>query len=121
MSRIIFNGNYVAHGVRRYVDETHLYGKDDIDGGMIGYVQSMDLATISIEVGEALAEAGLPPLPTPSLHPGSSVIHVAEHDLERLGAASPFTLGHLWVDLRKPHRGPTHAATGPVRRRRPRL
>lgn len=99
--RWIFNGNYVAHGVRRYIDGTHLYGKDDIGGGMIGYVQSMDLATISSEVGEALADAGLPPLPTPSLHPSSSVVHVAEHDLERLGAASPFTLEHLWVDLRK--------------------
>ncbi|MBD8548664.1 hypothetical protein [Sphingomonas sp. CFBP 8760] len=100
--RWIFNGNYVAHGVRRYVDGTHLYGKDDIGGAMIGYVQSMDVSTISIEVGKALAGAELPPLSTPSLQPGSPVVHVAEHELKRLGAASPFTLGHFWVDLRKP-------------------
>lgn len=96
----VFNGNYVAHGVRRYVDETHLYGKDDIYGGMIGYVQSMDVATIASEVVRALAENSLPMLPVPSPLPGSSAVHVAEHELDRSNAASPFKLRHFWVDLR---------------------
>lgn len=98
--RWVFNTNYVDHGVRRYIDAAHLYGKDDIGGAMIGYVQSMDIAAIWTEVDRQITMARLPSLPQPVQVSGSSVLHVASHHLSRADAASPFALGHMWVDLR---------------------
>lgn len=96
----VLNVNYVAEGVRRFVDASHLYGKDDHGGGMIGYVQSMDIDAIWAEVAEQLAAAGLAALPKPGLHSGSTVLHSALHDLNRADGRSPFQLHHFWVDLR---------------------
>lgn len=96
----ILNFNYVAQGVRRFVDASHLYGKDDSGGGMIGYVQSMDLNSIWAEVAQQLTDAGLAKLPKPGPHVGSTVLHSASHDLTRTDACSPFRLHHFWVDLR---------------------
>jgi hypothetical protein len=101
--RWVFNANYVDHGVRRYIDTAHLYGKDDIGGGMIGYVQSMDIASIWTEVDHQITTARLPSLPLPVPFSGSSVLHFTSHDLPRTDAASPFALGHIWVDLRNAH------------------
>lgn len=99
--RWVFNANYVDHGVRRYIDTAHLYGKDDIGGAMIGYVQSMDIASIWTEVDHQITTARLPSLPQPMPLSGSAVLHFASHQLLRTAAASPFALGHIWVDLRK--------------------
>lgn len=96
----IFNANYVGHGVRRYVESSHLYGKDDVGGSMIGYVQSMDVETIWTEIDRQLNSAGLATLPQPAPILGSSVLHLASHHLSRFNALSPFQLHHVWVDLR---------------------
>lgn len=96
----VLNVNYVVRGVRRFVDASHLYGKDDVGGAMIGYVQSMDVDAIWAEVAHQLAGAGLAALPKPDPHPGSKVLHSAQHELTRQGARSPFRLHHFWVDLR---------------------
>jgi hypothetical protein len=96
----VLNVNYVAQGVRRFVDASHLYGKDDSGGGMIGYVQSMDVDSIWDEVAQQLVDAGFAALPKPGPHPGSTVLHSASHDLTRADAWSPFRLRHFWVDLR---------------------
>lgn len=96
----ILNVNYVTQGVRRFVDASHLYGKDDDGGGMIGYVQSMDVDAIWAEVAQELAVGGFAALPMLGPHPGSTVLHSASHDLTRVDASSPFRLYHFWVDLR---------------------
>lgn len=96
----VFNANYVAHGLRRYVDAAHLYGKDDVGGAMIGYVQSMHVAAIWTDVDQQIASAGLTALPKPALMTDSEVMHSASHFLTRIDAVSPFHLHHLWVDLR---------------------
>jgi hypothetical protein len=95
-----FNKNYVAQGIGRYIAKSHLYGKDDSDGGMIGYVQSMDMDTIWTEVGHNLSSTGLPSFPKPLPLSGSPVLHVTTHTLLRSDACSPFQLHHIWVDLR---------------------
>ncbi len=100
LGKWVLNVNYVAQGVRRFVDASHLYGKDDSGGGMIGYVQSMDVDAIWAEVAQQLADAGLAALPKPGPHPESTVLHSASHDLTRADAWSPFRLHHFWVDLR---------------------
>lgn len=98
----VFNTNYVDHGVRRYVDSAHLYGKDDFGGAMIGYVQSMNVAKIWTEVDRQIKSAGLAALPQPTPVSGSPVLHFASHYLSRMDAMSPFHLHHVWVDLRLP-------------------
>jgi hypothetical protein len=96
----VFNTNYVDHGVRRYVESARLYGKDDVGGAMIGYVQSMDIATIWTEVDRQIMSAGLAALPQLTPVPGSQILHFASHYLSRMNAVSPFHLHHVWVDLR---------------------
>lgn len=95
-----FNANYVTQGVGRYIAKSHLYGKDDAGGGMIGYIQSMDIDTIWTEVDHNLGNAGIPALPKLSPISGSPALHVASHELIRSDASSPFHLHHIWVDLR---------------------
>lgn len=101
----VFNTNYVDHGVRRYVDNAHLYGKDDASGAMIGYVQSMSISTIWTEVDRQITSAGLTALTRPTPASGSSKLHFAWHSLARMNAVSPFLLDHIWVDLRFEKRG----------------
>lgn len=101
----VFNINYVNHGVRRYVDNAHLYGKDDAGGAMIGYVQSMSVATIWTEVDRQIASVGLTALRLPIRASGSSNLHFASHSLERMNAVTPFHLDHIWVDLRSERQG----------------
>lgn len=96
----VLNFNYVAHGVRRFIDQSHLYGMDDSGGGMIGYLQSMDVDSIWAEVAQQLGNAGLAALLKPGPHSGSTVLHSASHDLTRANGWSPFRLHHFWVDLR---------------------
>lgn len=96
----VLNTNYVTQGVRRFIDASHLYGKDDDGGGMIGYVQSMDIDAIWTEVAQQLDDVGVTTLPKLGPHPGSAVLHSASHDLIRTDASSPFRLHHFWVDLR---------------------
>jgi hypothetical protein len=69
-------------------------------GARGGYVQSMDVDAIWVEVAQQLSDAGLAALPKPGPHPGSTVVHSASHDLTRADAWSPFRLHHFWVDLR---------------------
>ncbi len=95
-----FNANYVAQGVGRYIAKSHLYGKDDASGGMIGYIQSMDVDTIWAEIDHNLSSAGISVLPKLSPISGSPALHVASHELIRSDASSPFYLHHIWVDLR---------------------
>ena len=102
----VFNTNYVDHGVRRYVDSAHLYGKDDVGGAMIGYVQSMNIATIWTEVDSQIVANGLAVLPPPTPFSDSPVLHFASHFLSRMDAVSPFHLHHVWVDLRVGGGGP---------------
>ncbi|MDH1270502.1 hypothetical protein N5C81_23075 [Rhizobium pusense] len=95
-----FNANYVVQGIGRYISKSHLYGKDDVGGGMIGYIQSMDVDTIWTEIGHNLDSAGISVLPKLSPVSGSSALHIASHELIRPDASSPFHLSHIWVDLR---------------------
>ena len=96
----IFNTNYVVQGVGRYIAKSHLYGKDDAGGGMIGYIQSMDIDSIWADIDHNLGSAGISSLPKLSPISGSPALHVASHELIRSDASSQFHLHHIWVDLR---------------------
>ncbi|MEP9369803.1 hypothetical protein [Xanthobacter sp. VNH20] len=95
-----FNANYVTQGVGRYIAKSHLYGKDDAGGGMIGYIQSMDIDAIWAEIGHNLGNAGIPALPELIPISGSPALYATSHELIRSDASSPFHLQHIWVDLR---------------------
>jgi hypothetical protein len=93
-----FNENYVLHGAVRFIAQGHLYGKDDVSGAMVGYVQAMEIAAILAEVNGHLLGAGLPQLPTPTSD--SPQLHGTSHVLSRVNSRSPFLLDHFWIDLR---------------------
>lgn len=99
--RWAFNENYVTRGAVRFVSADHLYGRDDLEGAMIGYIQALDVDAISAEVAEHLAQAGLPDLPRPAPVVNARDVYAADHTLHRVGGPkSPFRLHHIWVDLR---------------------
>lgn len=95
-----FNENYVHHGICRFIERSHLYGKGDTDGAMVGYVQSMLPRNILDEVNGHAAGVSVPSLvPRPGAWPRGPVWELG-HDLARPAGGSPYRLNHLWVDLR---------------------
>ncbi len=95
------NANYVNHGIIRFISSPHEYGKGDDEGGMIGYVQSMELDDILLEVNKTAADG----YKTISLLQLTKIweekgVSELTHVLERPFPISPFRLHHFWVDLR---------------------
>jgi len=93
------NNNYIHHGVLRFISSPHEYGKGDNAGGMIGYVQSMELDDILREVNGFAINKLIPPLQLVKKWEEKNVSELV-HDLERPFPISPFRLHHFWVDLR---------------------
>jgi hypothetical protein len=92
------NRNYIEHGARRFAVVSFAYGKGHSSGAMIGYVQSLELQDILDEVNEALVSDGLPELAPPVWRLGG--VTELSHQFVRPFPHSPFTLLHLWTDLR---------------------
>ena len=86
----IFNENYVLHGVVRFVAPGHLYGKDDLAGAMIGYVQDMNTADILREINTVLDVIALSRILLLDTTNTSEQIHAASHNLEQ----NPIILAH---------------------------
>lgn len=108
-SNWVFNTNYVTNGIKRFLLEEYLYGKDEVGGGMVGYMQSMDIATIRQQINAQLAIETLPELSLPQPDPEFGNLRAAEQILSRQRAKAPFRLSHFWVDLRRPTSESGHA------------
>lgn len=95
------NANYVNHGISRFVSSPHEYGKGDDTGGMIGYVQNMELADILQEVNQTIENQAenIPMLQIVQKWEEKGVNEFV-HDFERPFPISPFRLHHFWVDIR---------------------
>jgi hypothetical protein len=96
-----YNENYAHHGVRRFVDPSHLYGKEDPDGAMIGYVHSMEFTDIHKEVDNAIVHNSIVSLPGPPAGWAVGGVSELEHPVSRVKGVSPYRLKHFWIDLRK--------------------
>ena len=97
------NKNYARKGILRFLMSSHEYGKGDDEGGMIGYVQSMEFADILEEINQTAREnpvsiTGIPLPPDGWVKDGISEMG---HVLERPFPISPFRLRHFWVDIRR--------------------
>ena len=100
----ILNTNYVTHGIARFDLESHRYGNRASSGIMIGYIISMTPEQIQTEVNSCI-EKKLPDVP-PLVFALSDVPLQSQHRFARRHVTpTPFTLIHLWVDIRSNYQG----------------
>ena len=98
----VLNENYVAHGIVRFSQPAHGYGAGTPSGAMVGYVQSMDPIDVLAAVNASCACRGLPHLRLSCRGWQAAGISSLQHAFSRTFDVSPFTLHHLWADLRTP-------------------
>jgi hypothetical protein len=94
------NQNYIIHGVRRFRTFEHRYGINVANGIMIGYVQNMEMAEILDDVNAHGTIDGSPPLNLSGNRWQVDGVSRLNHKLDRPYNATPFSLDHMWVDLR---------------------
>ena len=99
----VLNVNYVQHGIMRFKLPEWAYAKRFPTGAMVGYLQSMEPHDVLGEVNEESSRNALPALVLDGMWNPGSVSRCA-HVLDRTFEVSPFTLHHLWIDLR-PQKG----------------
>jgi hypothetical protein len=56
----VLNSNYVEHGIARFIEIEHGYGKSVSSGAMVGYIQNTTFTSIHSEVNAAAKARGLP-------------------------------------------------------------
>ena len=93
-----FNHRYVDLGVVRFVSPSHKYGLRGVSGAMIGYVQRSDHQSILVMINERASHHTLRELVSSSGMEGE--VSELRHMLDRTFGESPFSLIHLWVDVR---------------------
>ncbi|NQU23781.1 MAG: hypothetical protein HQ567_21075, partial [Candidatus Nealsonbacteria bacterium] len=98
------NTNYVLNGIARFDLESHKYGNRASSGIMIGYIISMTLEQIQTQVNSCI-EAKLPGVPL-LVFALADVPSQSQHRFARRHVTpTPFTLIHLWVDIRNIYQG----------------
>lgn len=95
----VLNINYVQHGIMRFKLPEWAYAKRFPTGAMVGYWQNMEPHHVLTEVNEEVSRSTLPALVLDGLRNSRGVSRCV-HVLDRTFEVSPFTLHHLWVDLR---------------------
>lgn len=96
----VLNQNYINHGVLRFINESHGYGKSCASGTMIGYIQSMEPDDILAEINTTCVTSTLPQITVSAGGWVASGVSQLEHTFARSFCESPFALRHLWADLR---------------------
>jgi hypothetical protein len=91
---------YVANGIKRFVDKEWSYGFDCESGLMIGYIQGMEFEDILHWVNHYAANHSFPLLKLKGQWHQKEVSPLENNLVRRQIPISPFKLVHLWVDLR---------------------
>lgn len=99
-SKWVLNTNYVEHGVLRFRDEEHGYGKGSPSGAMIGYVQNTTAQSILREVNEAAVARKIARITLSREGWQPADVSVLTHRFNRAFRPTSFELRHLWLDLR---------------------
>lgn len=94
------NQKYVLEGIRRFLDPKHSYGKLAASGIMIGYVQNMEFERILADVNGECAKEQITELALSMQRPPTMRTNHLDHRFDRPFLVSPFTLRHIWADLR---------------------
>lgn len=96
----VFNRNYVQHGILRFVNKDHGYGKSAPSGAMVGYIRDMGADQVLTEVNQHATTTGLNELDLSNNGWNAGGASRLDNVLDRLDVSpSPFKLRHLWVDL----------------------
>ena len=103
----VLNLNYVTLGIRRFHDPVWAYAQRFPSGAMVGYWQNTDAQQLLDEVNAETRNHHLPALILEGPWNLNDVSQLA-HVFDRPVPISPFTLQHLWIDLRNaPDSGPS--------------
>lgn len=98
----VFNRNYVEHGILRFVSAGHGYGESTPSGAMVGYIRSMSSKDILDEVNGHATGVGLDEIILSDGGWISNGVSRLDQKLDRPEVPpTPFSLRHLWVDLRQ--------------------
>ncbi len=98
----VFNRNYVQQGILRFVCAEHGYGKSVSSGAIVGYIRSMLSADILSDVNVHATQARLPSITLSRDGWVDGGVSQLEQELDRPKVPpTPFSLRHLWVDLRQ--------------------
>lgn len=96
----VFNENYSEHGINRFVHADWQYAKGYASATMVGYLQNSTSSAVLGEVNTGAVNRGFPSLAlAASSWVARDVTPLSQAALSRGCSPSPFTLGHLWVDL----------------------
>jgi hypothetical protein len=95
----IINLNYANHGINRFLESEWAYAKRAASGAMVGYWQSMEAGEILLEVNNESNKKAAAGLVLIGEWTPKGVSRLG-HTLDRTFEISPFTLHHLWIDLR---------------------
>jgi len=102
MTRELGTLKYVKNGILRFVQAEHGYGKSAPSGAMVGYIRSMTSTNILNEVNGHAARENLSNIELPVAGWCDDGVTRLEQQLDRPAVLpSPFSLRHLWVDLRR--------------------
>jgi hypothetical protein len=95
----VLNANYVEHGIKRFYDEEHGYGKSRSSGAMIGYVQNASASDVLDEVNQAAAARRIARVTLSRKGWQRGDVSTLTHRFDRAIRPTPFDLHHLWLDL----------------------
>jgi hypothetical protein len=93
------NSKYVDDGIMRFVSLGHRYGKDVVEGAMVGYVVEGQSSDAFTGVNARSATAGLPGVVMLS---SEAELCLLESTLDRPFPKSPFRLHHVWIVICMP-------------------
>ena len=96
----VLNRNYITEGVLRFKSPDHGYGEGASSGAMIGYVQSMQPDEILRDVNDYASEAKVEAVKKADAEWKERGVTKLNQELKRSVQPSPFTLDHMWLDLR---------------------
>ncbi len=98
-ARWILNTNYVTDGIARFDLQSHRYGNRASSGIMIGYIISMTPEQIQTQVNSCIKQK-LPGVPLLEFALSDVPLQSRHRFARRHVKPTPFTLIHLWVDIR---------------------
>ncbi|MDR1372367.1 MAG: hypothetical protein LBJ17_04470 [Dysgonamonadaceae bacterium] len=91
------NMNYVDKGIKRFDLLSHEYGKDSIDGIMIGYI----IDSVKIEIQEVINKALPGNIEQINFKNSNKVEHVITKYFRKNVSPADFNLHHIWADFTK--------------------
>lgn len=114
----ILNHNYVLNGILRFIVATHGYAKGETVAAMVGYIESMDLATVLDEVNTVAKSNALTAVTATTTEWDAGMLRLLDQELHRSFPGTPLRLQHYWLDLRGNIKNPPPRITNTTGRKK---